>query len=35
MSPVMATEAWPRISETILSGTPFSSITEAAVWRSV
>ena len=35
MSPVMAIEEWPWISETTLSGTPRVSITLAAEWRSL
>ena len=35
MSPVIAMDEWPRISETTLSGTPVLSITLAAVWRTV
>src|SRR5687768_18516400 len=35
MSPVMAIDEWPRMSETTLSGTPRVSITLAAEWRRV
>ncbi len=35
MSPVMPMLACPSTSETTLSGTPLTSITAAAEWRSV
>jgi len=34
MSPVIATLAWPKTSDTTLSGTPADNITEAAECRS-